>query len=140
MRLRDRLHGFVQRSGQVGISLGETMGTAWGRRELVEHGALELLFPGDTGIFPAGANIASANIAFSRDTYHFNFPGTPAMLLHAFRTYYGPTMNAFDAAEKNGESQALQQELKALLNSQNKSTVSGATSIAATYLQVTVQC
>ena len=36
----------------------------------------------------------------SRDTYTFNFPGTPAELSAQFRTYYGPTMNAFEAAEQ----------------------------------------
>lgn len=85
-----------------------------------------------------GAGIAAANIAFARDTYHFNFPGTPAMLLHAFRTYYGPTMNAFDAAEKSGRAANLQSDLEALFNSQNKSTNPDTTSIPATFLRVTV--
>ena len=39
------------------------------------------------------------NISFERDTYTFNFPGPPAEFLVVFRTYYGPTMNAFEAAE-----------------------------------------
>ena len=30
--------------------------------------------------------------------YTFNFPGSPAEFVDAFRTYYGPTMNAFEAA------------------------------------------
>ena len=41
--------------------------------------------------------------------------------LDVFRKYYGPTMNAFDAAEKNGRAGDLQKELEALFNSQNKS-------------------
>lgn len=86
----------------------------------------------------AGANIASANIAFSRDTYHFNFPGKPAELLSAFRNYYGPTMNAFEAAEKNGRAANLQSELEALFNSQNKSDRTDMTSIPAIFLRVTV--
>jgi hypothetical protein len=85
-----------------------------------------------------GAGIAKENISFVRDTYHFNFPGTPSELLGAFRTYYGPTMNAFEAAEKNGRAADLQKELEVLFNSQNKSPDKGATSIPATFLRVTV--
>jgi SAM-dependent methyltransferase len=84
------------------------------------------------------AGIAKENISFVRDTYLFNFPGTPSELLGAFRTYYGPTMNAFDAAEKNGRAADLQKELEVLFNSQNKSSDKGATSIPATFLRVTV--
>jgi len=85
-----------------------------------------------------GAGIAKENIAFARDTYLFNFPGTPSELLGLFRTYYGPTMNAFEAAEKNGRAADLQKELEVLFNSQNKSPDKGATSIPATFLRVTV--
>src|SRR6185369_268276 len=46
------------------------------------------------------AGIDKKNISFQRDTYTFNFPGAPSDFLRLFRTYYGPTMNAFDAAEK----------------------------------------
>jgi hypothetical protein len=53
-----------------------------------------------------------------------------------FRKYYGPTMNAFEAAEKNGRAPQLQKELEELFNSQNKS--QDATSIPATFLRVTV--
>jgi hypothetical protein len=53
-----------------------------------------------------------------------------------FRKYYGPTMNAFDAAEKNGRAAELQRELEALFNSQNQG--KGGTSIPATFLRVTV--
>jgi hypothetical protein len=56
-----------------------------------------------------------------------------------FRKYYGPTMNAFDAAEKNGRAADLQKELEDLFNSQNKSPNKDATSIPATFLRVTVQ-
>src|SRR5216117_2362462 len=50
----------------------------------------------------AGAGVPKERISFARDTYTFNYPGTPSDLLAAFRTYYGPTMNAFEAAEKQG--------------------------------------
>ena len=52
--------------------------------------------------------------------------------------YYGPTMNAFDAAEKNGRADDLQKELEILFNSQNQSPSRDATSIPATFLRVTV--
>ena len=62
----------------------------------------------------------------------------PGVLLEAFRKYYGPTMNAFEAAEKNGKANDLQKELEGLFNSQNKSPSKDATSIPATFLRVTV--
>jgi hypothetical protein len=54
------------------------------------------------------------------------------------RTYYGPTMNAFAAAEQSGKAADLQQELEALFERQNRSEAKGATSIPATFLRVTV--
>src|SRR5262249_47217703 len=84
------------------------------------------------------AGIERDNISFLRDTYVFNAPVSPSMFLSDFRSYYGPTMNAFEAAEKNGRSGELQRELEALFNSQNRSGFSGATSIPATFLRVTV--
>src|SRR5256884_2598335 len=50
----------------------------------------------------AGAGVPEEKISFERDTYTFKFPGAPSELLAAFRTYYGPTMNAFEAAAANG--------------------------------------
>src|SRR5216117_3481297 len=85
----------------------------------------------------AGAGVPAENISFARDTFTFNFPGTPSALVDEFRKYYGPTMNAFEAAEKNSRAADLQNELKALFNSQNKSKRNDATSIPATFLRVT---
>jgi ubiquinone/menaquinone biosynthesis C-methylase UbiE len=85
-----------------------------------------------------GAGVAKENITFSRETFTFNFSGTPAALVEEFRKYYGPTMNAFDAAEKNGRAADLQRELETLFTSQNKNS-NGSTSISATYLRVTVK-
>ena len=85
-----------------------------------------------------GAGISKEKISFAKNTYTFNFPGTPSEFVEAFRKYYGPTMNAFDAAEKSGRAGDLQKELEALFNSQNKSTNKGATSTQATFLRVTV--
>jgi SAM-dependent methyltransferase len=86
-----------------------------------------------------GADVPKHKISFERDTYFFNYPGSPAELLSVFRTYYGPTMNAFEAAEKNGKAADLQRELEALFTSQNQSPKPGATSIPATFLRVTVE-
>ena len=84
------------------------------------------------------AGVPKDRISFVRDTYTFRFASPPAQLVDAFRKYYGPTMNAFEAAEKNGRSEDLKKELDDLFNNQNKSTVAGATVIPATYLRVTV--
>jgi SAM-dependent methyltransferase len=86
----------------------------------------------------AGAGVPKEQISFERDTYTFNFPGTPSELLSAFRTYYGPTMNAFEAAAANGREADLQAELEELFNSQNTSPSADATSIPAVLLRVTV--
>jgi len=85
------------------------------------------------------AGVPEENISFKRDTYTFNFPGSPSALVDEFRTYYGPTMNAFEAAAANGGEAALQAELETLFNSQNVSPNGDATSIHATFLRVTVQ-
>src|SRR5213593_3482331 len=82
------------------------------------------------------AGVPKDNISFARDTFTFNFPGTPSAYVDEFRKYYGPTMNAFEAAEKNGRAAELQKELQELFHSQNKS--HDATSIPATFLRVTV--
>ena len=63
----------------------------------------------------------------------------PSELLAVFRGYYGPTMNAFEAAEKNGRADELQKELDELFNAQNQSTSPDSTSIPATFLRVTVE-
>jgi SAM-dependent methyltransferase len=85
-----------------------------------------------------GAGVPKERISFERDTYTFNFPGKPSEFVREFKTYYGPTMNAFEAAEKNGRAAELEQELDALFEKQNKSTRNDATSIPATFLRVTV--
>jgi ubiquinone/menaquinone biosynthesis C-methylase UbiE len=84
------------------------------------------------------AGIPKENVSFSRETFTFNAPYSPAELVSNFKNYYGPTMNAFEAAEKNGKAAELQKELEDLFNSQNKSTTSNTTSIPATFLKVTV--
>jgi ubiquinone/menaquinone biosynthesis C-methylase UbiE len=86
----------------------------------------------------AAAGVPKETISCVRDTYSFNFPGPPSEFVDAFRKYYGPTMNAFEAAEKNGRAGDLQKELEALFERQNRSPSKNATSIPATFLRVTV--
>jgi hypothetical protein len=86
-----------------------------------------------------GAGVSREKINFSRETFTFSFPRPPAVLVDEFRKYYGPTMNAFDAAEKNSRAADLQKELEHLFTNQNQSPNKNATSIPATFLQVTVQ-
>ena len=85
-----------------------------------------------------GANVAAERISLVRDTYGFSYPGTPSEFVSVFRKYYGPTMNAFAAAESNGRAADLQNELETLFNSQNQSQSENATFIPATFLHVTV--
>jgi len=86
----------------------------------------------------AAAGVPKDTISFARDTYSFNFAGPPSEFVQAFRKFYGPTMNAFEAAEKNGRAGDLQKELEALFNRENTSQSKNATSIPATFLRVTV--
>ena len=86
----------------------------------------------------ARAGVPQESVSFIRDTYTFNFPDAPSNLVDAFRRYYGPTMNAFEAAEKTGRAEDLRKELDALFESQNISPSKEATSIPATFLRVTV--
>lgn len=86
----------------------------------------------------AQAGVPAERIDFSRETYTFEYPAAPTELLSVFRTYYGPTMNAFAAADADGRTEDLQQELAALFTSQNTSQAPETTSIPATFLQVSV--
>ncbi|HET7444464.1 MAG TPA: class I SAM-dependent methyltransferase [Solirubrobacterales bacterium] len=83
------------------------------------------------------AGIPGDQIAFERSTYTFDYPGSPAELVAEFKSYYGPTMNAFAAASADGREADLQAELEQLFKEQNTS--EDATSIPATFLRVTVQ-
>lgn len=85
------------------------------------------------------AGVSASNVSFQRDTYTFSFDGSPSEFVAQFRTYYGPTMNAFDAAGKAGKADELQKELEELFQSQNRSGSSQRTVIPATFLRVTVQ-
>lgn len=83
------------------------------------------------------AGVPAANITTERQTYTFNFDGPPEAFVDRFRNFYGPTMNAFEAAAKSGREADLQKDLETLFLAQNQSG-GDRTSIPATYLRVTV--
>ena len=84
------------------------------------------------------AGVPKDRISMVKDTYYFEAPDkSPAQYIDSFRTYYGPTMNAFDAARKDGKTETLQRQLVDLATAQNKGT-SGGVSIPATFMRVTV--
>jgi SAM-dependent methyltransferase len=83
------------------------------------------------------AGIKPEKISFERATWCFRCDGPPAELLAIFRTYYGPTMNALEAAAKDGREAQLEAELTDLFNAQNKG--GDRTVIPATFLKVTVR-
>jgi ubiquinone/menaquinone biosynthesis C-methylase UbiE len=83
------------------------------------------------------AGIPKDHISFVRDTFTFNFPGEPTAYMDLFRKYYGPTMNAFEAAENQGRADQLQKQLEELFKRQN--TTQHGTCIPATFLLVTIE-
>ncbi len=84
------------------------------------------------------AGIPKENISFLKDTFTFEAPYPSAEVVANFRDYYGPTMNAFEAAEKNGQALELQKELEDLFDRQNTSADKNKTTVSATFLRVTV--
>ncbi len=83
------------------------------------------------------AGVATENISCERATYVFRYPGPPRELLHTFKEYYGPTMNAFEAASKDGKAEQLEAELAQLFEAHNRGGADR-TEIPATFLKVTV--
>src|SRR6185503_10777494 len=95
----------------------------------------------DTHIFErfGKAGVPKANLSLVKDTYSFVSPDKgPAHVIDTFRRFYGPTMNAFEAAQKSGTVDKLQSQLLELAHAQNRSG-DGSTSIPATFLRVTVR-
>jgi SAM-dependent methyltransferase len=87
----------------------------------------------------AAAGIPAERVTCERDTFVFNASVPPSEFLTWFRDYYGPTMNAYAAAESSGRTADLHRELDALFNAQNQSGNNTSTEIPATYLRVTVK-
>ena len=86
------------------------------------------------------AGVPAGNISFVKETFTFMADYSPSVFLSHFRKFYGPTMNAFDAAEKNGKVEELQSELESLFINQNRSKTVNSTYIPASFLRVTVKC
>jgi len=84
------------------------------------------------------AGVPKEKISMVRDTFHFVSPDkSPAKVMETFIQFYGPTMNAFEAAQKSGKAEVFRDQVLELAKAQNTST-SGGTSIPATFLRVTV--
>ena len=84
------------------------------------------------------AGVPKEKISMVKDTYYFASPDkSPTQFIELFETFYGPTMNAVEAAQKNGKAGELHAQLVELANAQNKSKDAG-TFIPATFMRVTV--
>ena len=84
------------------------------------------------------AGVPKERVTMARDTFDFVSPDkSPEQVIDLFRDYYGPTMNAFEAAGKSGKTQELRSQLVELATSHNTAR-NGGTSITATFLRVTV--
>ena len=84
------------------------------------------------------AGVPEANISTEKGIFTFYADGrTPADFIEALRTWYGPTMNAYDAARNIGKEEELHGKLIEMANAQNRSN-NGHTDIPATYMKVSV--
>jgi hypothetical protein len=84
------------------------------------------------------AGVPAEKVSMVKDTYYFALPDkNPTQFIQLFEKFYGPTMNAVEAAEKNGKLNQLHEQLVELANAQNKTKDAG-TLIPATFMRVTV--
>ena len=83
------------------------------------------------------AGVPAENVICERATYVFRSPAPPRDLLQTFKQYYGPTMNAFEAASKDNRADQLETELAQLFDQHNRAGADR-TEIPATFLKVTV--
>jgi ubiquinone/menaquinone biosynthesis C-methylase UbiE len=84
------------------------------------------------------AGVPAEKITMVKDTFYFASPDkSPAEFIELFEAFYGPTMNAVDAAKRNGKADELHSQLVEMANAQNKSNEAG-TLIPATFMRVTV--
>jgi ubiquinone/menaquinone biosynthesis C-methylase UbiE len=84
------------------------------------------------------AGVPREKISMVKDTYSFiSTDKSAAQFVELLERFYGPTMNAVDAAQKNGKMEDLHKQLLELAKAQNKGT-DGSTSIPATFMRVTV--
>ena len=83
------------------------------------------------------AGVPREQISMVKDTFYFASPDeSPTRFIELFESFYGPTMNAVDAAQKAGKAEDLHNQLVQLANAQNQS--AEGTSIPATFMRVTV--
>ncbi len=83
------------------------------------------------------AGVPKENISMVKDTYYFaHSEKSPTQFIELFETFYGPTINAVEAARENGKVEELHDQLVELANAQNKS--KAGTFIPATFMRVTV--
>lgn len=84
------------------------------------------------------AGVEPGRITMKRDVFTFaSTDQSPEAFIEIFRRYYGPTMNAYEAAERSGSVEKLHNELTTLARQQN-TTGGGGFSIPATFMRVTV--
>jgi ubiquinone/menaquinone biosynthesis C-methylase UbiE len=84
------------------------------------------------------AGVSPEKITTAKDTWYFTSSNRSATeFMDLFGKFYGPTMNAVDAAEKSGRLEELRAQLTRLANAQNTGG-DGGTNIPATFLRVTV--
>ncbi|WP_332656194.1 class I SAM-dependent methyltransferase [Brevundimonas sp.] len=83
------------------------------------------------------AGVPAENVVCERATYVFISPTPPTDLLQTFKHYYGPTMNAFEAASKDGRADELEAELTGIFEAHNRGGADR-TEIPATFLKVVV--
>jgi ubiquinone/menaquinone biosynthesis C-methylase UbiE len=84
------------------------------------------------------AGVPKEKVSMTKDTYYFvSATEGPADFVSRFRRFYGPTMNAFEAAEQSGRTEELHSQLLDLAKAHNKGTNDG-TLIPASFLRVTV--
>jgi SAM-dependent methyltransferase len=87
-----------------------------------------------------GAGVPAERLSCTPSTFTFRYDGPPVGFVSLFRDYYGPTMNAFEAAQKDGRADDLQHELEELFEKQNISGSPDRTVAEATYLRVVADC
>lgn len=84
------------------------------------------------------AGVPKEKILMVKDAYSFiSEDKNPARFIELLERYYGPTMNAYDAAQKNGKVDELHRQLLELAKAQNKGG-EARTSMPATFMRVTV--
>jgi SAM-dependent methyltransferase len=83
------------------------------------------------------AGVPRERLSIVEDTYYFASPDkSPTELIELVEAFYGPTMNAVDAARQKGKAGELHDRLVELAKAHNKSKESG-TFIPARYMRIT---